>query len=79
MCCSHTCISDSDMANVDVLDILSDTLTPVNRTSTNKDEIIRDKVLSSIVHLFVGRIVQCAFCSEERPEESRSSARRHET
>jgi len=39
-------ISDRNffMANTDVLDILSDTLTPTNRTSTNKDEIIREKV-----------------------------------
>jgi hypothetical protein len=33
------------MANADVLDILSDTITPVNRGSANKDEIIREKVL----------------------------------
>jgi hypothetical protein len=33
------------MANADVLDILSDTLTPTNRGSTNKDEIIREKVI----------------------------------
>ena len=32
------------MANSDVLDILSDTLTPVPRSSANKDEIIREKV-----------------------------------
>jgi hypothetical protein len=33
------------MANADVLDILSDTLTPTNRGSAaNKDEIIREKV-----------------------------------
>ncbi|CAF1264732.1 unnamed protein product [Adineta steineri] len=31
------------MANADVLDILSDTLTPTNRGSANKDEIIREK------------------------------------
>lgn len=33
------------MANADVLDILSDTLTPTNRGSANKDEIIREKVI----------------------------------
>jgi hypothetical protein len=33
------------MANADVLDILSDTLTPPNRGSANKDEIIREKVM----------------------------------
>jgi hypothetical protein len=33
------------MANADVLDILSDTLTPTNRASANKDEIIREKVM----------------------------------
>ena len=34
------------MANADVLDILSDTLPQVNRGTANKDEIIRDKVIS---------------------------------
>jgi hypothetical protein len=46
------------MANADVLDILSDTLTPPNRGSANKDEIIREKVyfffiLQSIEILFL--------------------------
>ncbi|CAF1219351.1 unnamed protein product [Rotaria sordida] len=31
------------MANADVLDILSDAITPTNRGSANKDEIIREK------------------------------------
>lgn len=38
------------MANSDVLDILSDTLTPVSRPSANKDEIIREKVCEKTRH-----------------------------
>ena len=49
------------MANADVLDILSDSLTPNHRNAASKEEIIREKVclfflfllsLSSVVGLF---------------------------
>jgi hypothetical protein len=38
------------MANADVLDILSDSLTPNHRNGTSKEEIIREKVGSSSRH-----------------------------
>jgi len=44
------------MANTDVLDILSDTLTPPNRGSANKDEIIREKV-----SFFISRSIEIYF------------------
>ncbi len=40
------------MANADVLDILSDTLTTPNRGSANKDEIIREKVIHFLFSIF---------------------------
>ena len=63
------------MANADVLDILSDTLTPVNRASANKDEIIREKVLHFLTLLYhhIAR-----FILEKRSEEKYSSTRGNE-
>jgi len=64
------------MANADVLDILSDTLTPTNRGSTNKDEIIREKVivLSSSVPLN-----SIFLLIEKRSKKKYSSTGRYET
>jgi len=45
------------MANADVLDILSDTLTPPNRGSANKDEIIREKVI-----FFIFQSIEICLC-----------------
>lgn len=39
------------MANADVLDILSDTITPNTRNSTTKDDIIREKVSEKMTKL----------------------------
>jgi hypothetical protein len=63
------------MANADVLDILSDTLTPPNRGSANKDEIIREKVMI----FFFPSIENSSFSLEKRSEKKYSSTGRYET
>ncbi len=64
------------MANADVLDILSDTLTPPNRGSANKDEIIREKV-----YFFILQSIEILFfiLLEKRSKKEYSSTRRYET
>jgi hypothetical protein len=64
------------MANADVLDILSDTLTPTNRGSANKDEIIREKVIVLFSSLPLNSIF---LLIEKRSKKKYSSTGRHET
>lgn len=65
------------MASGDVLDILSDSLTPVNRTSSSRDEILREKVRHFTRIRFRFDFVSRSL--EKRSEENDSSTRRNET
>lgn len=67
------------MANTDVLDILSDTLTPPNRGSANKDEIIREKVKILFEYEHELFFFCYVFFLEKRSKEKYSSTRRYET